>query len=171
MPMKYVLPLVIFASPAWAICNAGEETFMSCQIAGSAKFLEVCFDDKHATYSFGKAGQVPELTLQTTLAALDYRPWNATGTAIVEEVVFYNKNYAYAVRVGYERPWGEELYEDVPHRNFGGVTAFRGDRIILDMDCDRASVEFTWDVLLFEAKEALGLTWDDRALKWVALPD
>jgi hypothetical protein len=29
----------------------------------------------------------------------------------------------------------------------------------------------TWDVLLFEAKEALGLTWDDRALKWVALPD
>jgi hypothetical protein len=68
---------------------------MSCQISGSAKFLEVCFDDKHATYSFGKAGQVPELTLQTTLAALDYRPWNATGTAIVEEVVFYNKNYAY----------------------------------------------------------------------------
>ena len=141
MPMKYVLPLLVFASPAWAMSNAGEETFMSCLISGSAKSLEVCFDDKHATYRFGVAGQVPELTLQTRLAALDYRPW------------------------------GDEAYEDVPHRNFGGVTAGRGDKIILDIDCNRASVEFTWDVLLFGAKEALGLTWDDRALKWVALPD
>lgn len=171
MQVKYVLPYLMFASPAWAICNAGEETFMSCRIASSDKSLEVCFDDKVATYRFGVTGQVPELTLQTTHAALDYRPWNATGTAIAEEVVFYNKNYAYAVRGGYQRPWGDEEYEDVPHRNFGSVSAWRGDKIILEMDCDRSTVNFTWDVLLLEAKEALGLTWDDRALAWVALPD
>ena len=82
--------------------------------------------------------------------------------------MFYNKTYAYAVRGGYQRPWGDEAYEDVPHRNFGGVSAWRGDKTILDMDCDRATVEFTWDVLLIKAKAALGLKWDDRALKWIA---
>ena len=168
MSMKCVLPFVMFTSPAWAICGAGEQTFMSCHIAASPKSVEVCFDDKVATYRFGVAGQVPELTLQTTLAALDYRPWTGTGTAISEEVVFYNKTYAYAVRGGYQRPWGDEAYEDVPHRNFGGVSAWRGDKTILDMDCDRATVEFTWDVLMMKAKAALGLKWDDRALKWVA---
>lgn len=166
--IKFVVPFVMFASPAWAMCKAGEATFMSCTIANSAKSLAVCFDDKVATYRFGVAGRVPELTLQTTLAAVDYRPWNGSGTAISEEIVFTNKNYTYAVRGGYDRPWGDEAYEDVAHRNFGRVTAWRDDKVILDMACDRASVEFTWDVLLLEAKEALGLRWDDRTLMWVA---
>lgn len=167
MSMKWVLSFVMFAGPAWAVCDAGQNTFMSCQIAHSPKSVEVCFDDKVATYRFGVAGQVPELLLQATLAELDYRPWNATGISIAEETVFYNKNYAYVVRGGYQRPWGDEAYEDVPDRNFGSVSVWRDDKIISDLTCYRATVEFTWDVLLTEAKEALGLTWDDHALKWV----
>lgn len=169
--MKYIIAVTLWANPAWAACLADEQTFMSCQIENGLKTVEVCFDNANAYYRFGVEGQVPELALQSTLAELDYRPWNGTGQAIWEEVSFQNANYTYAVHGGFDRPWGDDVYEDIPHRNFGAVSVARDGQIFLDLDCDRASVVFTWDDLLWKAKVSLGFVWDDRALEWVALPD
>ena len=169
--MKYVITLIVLANPAWAACGAKEQTFMSCNIAASTKTLSVCYDDANAYYRFGVAGEVPELVLQSTIADLDYRPWNGLGRAIWEEVGFENQGYTYAVHAGFDRPWGDEVYEDVLERNFGAVSVTRNGDIIAELECARATVDYSWDDLLWKAKENLGFTWDDRALEWVALPD
>ncbi len=168
--MRLVIPFVIFASPAFALCEAGEETFMSCQIENSAKSVAVCFDDAAASYRFGIKGQTPELVITTSIADLDYVPWNGIGRAIWEAVRFSNGDYTYEAHGGFDRMFGLETDEDIAPAHFGGVSVTRGDALVVDLDCDRTTVTFAWDILLGDAKRKAGLSWDDRAREWVALP-
>ncbi|MFT5064767.1 MAG: hypothetical protein ACJAWC_000393 [Yoonia sp.] len=169
--MKYLFAFVVFANPAVAGCSDAELTFMSCQIEDSSKTLDVCYDDTNAYYRFGIAGQVPELALTASIADLDYRPWNGLGKDIWEEISFENGNYAYSVHGGYERPWGDETYEDVPNRNFGAVSVARYGEIFMDLDCDRSKIEFIWADDIWKIKESLGFVWVDNTREWVELPD
>lgn len=171
MQMRYLLPAVIFASPAFAICSADERTFMSCQIKDNSKSVAVCYDDSTAYYRFGPTGQPPELSLQVTIAGLDYRPWNGTGAGIWEEVAFVNNNYEYAVHGGVELARGDNGFEDAATQKFGAVSVARDGTIVLDLDCDDATVTFVPDLYLWNAKESLGLVWDYDVRKWVAQSD
>ena len=171
--MRYLLALFVFTNPAWAACEDGEVKFMSCQIENSINVLRVCYDEQAVHYRFGATGQTPDLALSSTIGAVDYTPWPGIGRSIWEEIRFENDGYRYAVHAGFERMFGDEEYEDVPHRGFGGVNVTRGaDEVeVVTLDCDRASVDFGWDDTLFNAKTALGFVWDDRTRMWTANPD
>lgn len=169
--MKYLVFCVVFANPAWAGCADSELTCISCQIEDSSKTVDVCYDDSNAYYRFGIAGRVPELALITSIADLDYRPWNGLWKDIWEEISFENGNYAYAVHGGYERPWGDETYKDVLNRNFGAVSVARDGEIFMDLDCDRSKIEFIWGDDIRKIKESLGFVWVYNTREWVELPD
>lgn len=164
------LLLCLCATAASAECGADQQTFMSCQIAGSAKLLEVCFDAELASYSYGRPGK-PELTLQEPVATLTYTPWPGVGSAIWEEVMFVNGGHTYTVHGGFDRPMGDEKPEDMINPHFGGVVVRKGDDILVELSCDPATVDFAWGEGLFDAKQDLGLVWDDRAREWIARPD
>lgn len=169
--MRYALVFCLLASPASAACRTGEQVFMSCQIEQSTKTVSVCYDEMRAYYRFGVAGQVPELSLAKPIADLDYRPWNGLGKDIWEEIRFRVGPYEYAVHGGYERPWGDELPEDNPYRNFGAVSVAYQGEVFMDLECDRATIDFTWADDILRAKERLGFVWDDRAREWSAKTD
>lgn len=169
--MKALLALLAFTNPAWAACDANENMFMSCQIEKSQSILRVCFDERDVFYRFGPLGQKPDLEISVSIADVDYTPWPGVGQAIWEEVSFQNDGHHYTVHVGFDRMFDEEEYNATPHHGFGGVLVTRGDVEVVALSCSRASVDFGWDVALFEAKTNLGNVWDDRTREWVELPD
>ena len=144
---------------------------MSCMIENSTKELSVCFTTETAFYRFGPVGETPELELVEPVETLNYTPWPGVGRSIWESVQFHNAEYSYEVAAGFERPWGEEVYEDVPERNFGGVVVRRNGKELTDLSCDRRSVDFTWTEDLSDAKRLWGYNWDTHNRVWVALPD
>ena len=162
--------LCLCATAAHAECAADQQTFMSCQIAGGAKVLDVCFDADMAQYRYGPAGK-PELTLREPVATLTYTPWPGVGRAIWEEVTFANGGHTYTVHGGFDRPMGDEKPEDMTNAHFGGVVVRKGDDILAELLCDPATVDFAWGEGLFDAKQDLGLVWDDRSQEWIAKPD
>jgi len=160
-----------FAVSAQAECLTGERTFMSCQIEDKTAILRVCFTNTDIHYRYGPRGSAPELSITETIGTVNYRPWNGVGRSIVEEVEFQTGRFAYRVYAGFERIFDEEEYEDIAHRQFGGVRVFEGDAEIATLLCERKTVDFAWEVELFEAKEGLGFVWDHREREWVELPD
>ena len=169
--MRSILALLAFTNAAWAECGPNEQTFMSCQIENSSDILRVCFDETDIHYRFGPRGKTPELALSDSIAMVDYLPWPGLGRAIWESVTFRTGDYAYEVTGGFERPFDEEAYEDIPHRSFGSVYVTRGGEDLIDLSCDRSTVDFAWDVRLWTAKTDLGFSWNDREKVWVELPD
>jgi hypothetical protein len=169
--MKYVLALIAFTNPAWAACLAGEEAFMTCQIENSTKSLRVCFDDQTTFYRFGTVGKPPELTLSEPIVTVDYRPWPGVGRSIAEGVTFMNDDYTYNVFAGFERMFGDEEYEDIPHRSFGGVRVQQGGIHMIELVCALKTVEFAWGEGLWSAKHNLGVVWSYETDDWVELPD
>lgn len=166
-----VTAIVLGSGAVEAACLKGEQTFMSCRIEGSNKQLRVCFDDRIAFYRFGVVGEAPELELAEPLFTLAYTPWPGTGRAIWEAVAIENAGYVYEVSAGFERMFDDEEFEDIPHRGFGGVRVTRGEAVIADLSCDRATVDYAWGEGLFEAKQNLGLAWNHVTREWVELPD
>lgn len=169
--LKTIGATVLIAGSAQAGCLEGEVTFLSCQIENSSAVLRVCHDDTTIHYRFGALGEAPELELSEDIWTVDYRPWGGVGRAIFEEVDFSTGPYIYTVYGGYERMFGDEEYEDIPHRSFGGVVVFQGDVEIANRQCQRETVDFAANPELFDAKEALGSVWDYRVREWIELPD
>ena len=166
-----VIAFVVFTHPTWAACSDGEDTFMSCQIKNSDRVLRVCFTKDTAHYRFGALGQPPELSLSEPIASLDYIPWSGVGRSIAEGVIFQNEGYRYVVAAGFERMFGDEEYEDISHRGFGGVRVLLNDDTVTALDCARETVDFAWGEGLFDLKRNLGFTWNDRTREWIELPD
>jgi hypothetical protein len=169
--LKLATFFTVLASPVWAICDVGEDEFMSCQIENSTKSVAVCFNNWFATYRYGVAGQMPELSLQSTIADLKYEPWNGSGRSIWEVVRFENEGYTYEVMGGFDRLWDDQTEEDIAPAQFGSVSVWRGSELVVDLECNRQTVSYTWDVLLWDAKTALGYRWDERSLVWTSSPD
>ena len=149
--MRLVLATLVFANPVWADCLEGEDTFMSCQIEDSPKTLRVCFTPETVHYRFGERDAAPDLTLSEPVSTIDYQPWGGIGRSISEEVTFTNLDYNYVVYAGYERMFGEEEFEDVEHRHFGGVLVTRGGEPVVQLSCARETADFSWGDGLFAA--------------------
>lgn len=170
--MRLVLIFTVCAGPVWAACGAGEQTFMSCDIADRAASVAVCFDDQAVYYRFGVTGKSPELALSAPVATVDYAPWSRRGSDVREAITFTNAGYAYAVYAGFQRWSGEDTsgkYFDP--QLYGGVRVTRGGEAIATFKCDPASVNYTWRTELYDMKTDLGLGWNDSAREWVASPD
>lgn len=169
--MRLAIVLICFTNAASAACLPDEQTFMSCKIEESGKSLRVCFDDTTTYYRFGYPDQVPDLALADPIGTVNYMPWSGVGRSIAEGVSFENEGYTYDTFAGFERMFGDEEYEDIPHRSFGGVNVWRQDALIAQLTCDRQTVDFAWGEGLYHAKEALGFSWNDRDRMWIELPD
>lgn len=144
---------------------------MACQIEGRDTFLRVCFTPDTAFYRYGPLKSEPELEISEPVATLDYRPWPGAGRSIFEDVIFTNEGYRYGVFAGIDRMFDDETEDDHPTPRFGGVSVKRGEDTLADLACDRATVDFDWGEELFEAKQALGYSWDPVDRMWVELPD
>jgi len=169
--MRLIFVLFLCTNAASAACLPDEQTFMACQIAENGKSLRVCFDDRTAFYRYGEPDQAPDLALSEPIASLNYEPWSGVGRSIGELVSFENKGYTYDVFAGFERMFGDEEYEDIPHRSFGGVRVSRDHAVAVELACDRQTVDFAWGEGLWSAKTNLGYSWNHRTREWVELPD
>lgn len=67
--------------------------------------------------------------------------------------------------------FGDEEYEDIPHRSFGGVRVQQGGIHMIELVCARETVEFAWGEGLWSAKHNLGVVWSYETDDWVELPD
>ena len=169
--VRYIFALLAFTNAAWADCAPRQEAFMTCQIEDSSKTISVCFDAHDVSYRFGVPGQPPELELHDRVATVNYTPWPGVGRSIWEAVKFENDGFSYVVFGGFERMFGDEEYEDVPHRGFGGVRVTRGDEEIITLTCARETVDFAWGEGLWTAKHDLGIVWDYQTETWIAPPE
>ena len=144
---------------------------MSCRIAETGKLLRVCYTDLDVFYRFGPPDTPPELELVDPVEGIDYIPWNGVGRSIAETIWFDNGGYSYEVYAGFERMFGDEEYEDIPHRSFGGVRVVRGDVQVTELTCARDTVDFGWGEGLYTAKTDLGFVWDYGERLWVQTTD
>jgi hypothetical protein len=162
--LRYTALLAAMAFPALADCQPPWETFMSCEIEGSGKRLEVCFDRQAAAYNFGPQS-APELELIYPIAELAYRPWPGVGSSIWEEIDFPHAGHLYTVSAGIDRRVRED--ETEPPRLWGGVEVRKGAQVLATLQCAPETVAFSWSQGLYEAKEAAGFSWDYSRHEWV----
>ena len=140
---------------------------MSCDIADRDRVLAVCHDDNRVTYSFGRPGQPPELTLSEPVRTVAYHPWSGVGREIAEGVDFQNGAYAYRTYAGFQKLLEGESDDDGVERSFGGVRVLRDGQEIASLVCDPVSVVYGYSSRIYDIKQALGLQWDDRSRAWV----
>ncbi|QEE36208.1 hypothetical protein FTO60_11115 [Octadecabacter sp. SW4] len=166
--MVRFLPFLVLATPAVAECLPQGETFVSCTIAESGKQLEVCINGGDALYTYGAAGQAPELALREPIRDLDYRPWPGIGRTIWEEIAFARGGYAYLVFGGINRE-ASDIDDEIQVTAFGGVEVYQGETLLTRLSCVPETVDFTWTNALSDGKRAAGLEWDLRARRWVPI--
>ena len=169
--MRLAFALSLFCGGAQAACLAGEQTFMACGIAGRGDRLGVCFDADTVFYRYGPADGPAELELSVGIESVAYTPWPGIGRAIWESVSFANADYTYEAFAGFDRMLADEANDGMDVAAFGGVHVLRNDEIIATRTCAGDSVAFGWDSALFEAKSALGQSWDIGNRQWLTLDD
>ena len=150
----------LMAGSAMAACPIGTGTVLSCTARGGTKVLDVCLDSGAGviSYAYGAPGRAPELFLERAIAGIEHRPWPGIGRSIWESTVFYNQGYAYEVFISVDR-----MAENQPA--IGGVLLQKGGKEVAQVDCDAGSADIgLWAVS--DAKEALGLCWDQGAQIW-----
>ncbi len=167
--MKLAFLFVVVGVPAWATCGTDEQTYLSCKIENSRKVLSICLNDDAATYRFGIDRRPAELSITEPMATFRYVPWNGLGRSIWEVVEFYNGAYTYEIEAGFDRMFDDQAELDFPL--FGSVRVTRDEQTVVTLECDRTTVDYNWDTLIWEAKRRLGLEWDDQAIDWVAKSD
>jgi hypothetical protein len=165
MLLRSAIAILAFTTAAHAACGPPQEAFLTCQIEGGSKVLNVCYDDTTVTYTYGPEGAA-ELTLTEPISTIAYTPWPGVGRAIWEEVTFQNGTYSYTIHAGFDRMFGDETEADNPTPHFGGVVVERDGALVVDLDCIRGTVDAPWGEGLYSAKEALGLVWNPVAREW-----
>ena len=162
--MRYSGPVLTFvcmvSGQILAACPVGTQTVLTCTAKGGAKTLAVCIDPGRAeiSYAYGNPGRQPELFMSRSIDEIDHRPWPGIGRSIWESTVFYNQGYAYEVFISVDR-----MAEDQPP--IGGVVLRKDNHQVAQVDCDAGTAEIgLWAVS--DAKEALGLCWDQDRQNW-----
>jgi hypothetical protein len=154
--MRRTLILICLASPAAASCP--DLAVLTCTTAGGAKVLEVCLAGEALTYSFGKAGKSPDITLTEPLANGTYTPWNGIGRAIWESTTFTNDGFVYEAWSSFDRLDENAVLE-------GGVNVLKGDRLQAEVRCDAGSVTAGFDQL-FPVMQTKGFCWNRDSFVW-----
>ena len=150
------------AGMAQAGCPAGSQVVLSCLARGATGALDVCIERANGivSYSYGPMNGPAELSLSEPIKEVEHRPWPGIGRSIWETTVFRNAGYVYEVFSSVDR-----MDRDQPVT--GGVLLYKGGKEIARVDCDAGTVEMgLWAVT--DAKEALGLCWDQGGETWNA---
>ena len=140
--------LTFAATQAHALCQPGEEPFMTCTFQDGRKAVDVCVHVDQvitASYRFGPTGGTPELALTVPNMDLDYTPWPGVGGSIWERLVFTNNDVEYDVYASRVRG-ADENGNGQPAR--GGIEVRQNGTVLATLICDKGSVDFPWtDVL------------------------
>ena len=91
----FLLGILGLSSTAHAACTAGK-TLFSCTTTNN-KYVELCDNGATLQYSFGKAGQTPELALSVPRARASTYQWQGVGRWINYRVRIPNGNTFYEV--------------------------------------------------------------------------
>lgn len=151
--------LALMPLSAHAACQAGSEPVQSCSLSGGNKVLDVCLMQDSMSYSFGKAGEDPDLRLSAPITQAGYVPWNGVGRSIYEEVSFYNQGVTYLVWYAVDRTIDA-------HPISGGIVVRQGDKQLATMSCDENSVITGFDAV-YDRMTTLGHCWAYETHEWV----
>jgi hypothetical protein len=122
--------LVIFAvatSAAQAKCTSLKNTIFSCNTT-KGKYVEVCDAGANIGYSFGKAGNTPELALQIERRRASTHQWDGMGRYISYAVNIPNGNTIYSVFSGVDRNGDEHGIE-------AGVNVEISGKLVASIKC------------------------------------
>ncbi|ANB35842.1 hypothetical protein A6024_18085 [Rhodovulum sulfidophilum] len=155
--------LALSASQAAADCGRGNILFTFCDIAGKDTVLRVCHDDFTVTYSYGVAGEVPQLYLSEAIATVDYHPWDAPDPTS-GSITFRNGEYAYEVTSLFVT---QAFADDIPSAaHFGWVTVTRNGEIVVKLECRPEPSRYVYGGSLYERTTAMGLEWNGYERGW-----
>ena len=153
--------VALLAGQAWADCGA-DQLVMTCRIDGKTTAVHLCQGPDSVRYRYGTPGKSADLVLTSTLAELEYLPWNGIGRSIYEEVTFRNAGYAYVVWAALDR----QITEDDPGEQLsGGVEVRQGDKVVASLICEPFTIDARIDAL-YEAKTRAGQCWEPTDFTW-----
>jgi len=137
--------------------SANWTELFSCTVAGSNKKASVCAATDQVRYTFGNAGQIPKVRLQSKLTQT-YVPWMGVGLYVNDDVSFSSGDMTYQVYSSLDRsPQNPSLT--------GGIDVIQSDKIIAALQCDKDSIYSS----IPEASRLLemtGLCWDKNGETW-----
>jgi hypothetical protein len=118
----------LYAAPILAKCHQKDKTLFFCKIQKSGKILEVCDKGKTLSYSFGKKGKKPELSLVVPRADASTYQWGGIGSSESYSVTIPNGDTNYSVF------WQvDKLEKDYPETS-GVIVEVKG-KIVATINC------------------------------------
>ncbi|GAA3853890.1 hypothetical protein [Celeribacter arenosi] len=138
-----ILPFVILASPAHAVCALNQEVIFQC--LDGAKTIELCLtpSDQNVTYRFG-AASAPEIELTRGFDEIEMVPWNGIGRSIWDQVTVSNGNFAYGLF------WNYDKFDETAS---GGLQVTRGESVVARRACTAEGI-YNFDILRIAMQEA-----------------
>lgn len=118
--------LIVSSSMLSAAC-APKNLIFSCQTV-KGKIIEVCDNKNTITYSFGKSGQTPEITVNAKRNKVTTYQWNGIGNWMSYSVNIPNGKTNYNVFFGVDR-------NDENHPIEAGVMVNIGDKTVATVKC------------------------------------
>ncbi|MCK4712099.1 MAG: hypothetical protein KAT26_04390 [Marinosulfonomonas sp.] len=174
MRILYLLiSLSIISGPAFAQCASLDDTFMSCTLANGRKAVHVCVDGPDLTYSFGRIGQAPELTLSVPVVDANYIPWPGISN-IFETVIFTNRKISYVVTGGKHRIYPKQDDGEIEVEVWGNIEVIENrndvenEKVLAVLECDAGSVHFSYGGSIYDAKKAANQCWNSYDQQWNA---
>jgi len=160
--MRFAVLVAALGLPGM-VAAAGCEgaVILSCPVAGSEKYLDVCAGPGGFSYVFGPDG-APEIALVAPYESGPVTPWSGVGRSIWSSVRFLNAGYAYEAWLSVDRLSEEQALE-------GGVMvlAMPAEEVIAEVTCRPGEV--AGDLFgLEDAMAQAGYCWDLEVFAWRA---
>lgn len=104
MKNTVILTTLLLSIPlsAHAACQSEQQTVFSCTTT-KGKVIQVCDQQQHLEYSFGKPSQKPEIVVQVERSAASTTQWPGVGRYMSYSVEIPNGKTVYSVYWGVDR--------------------------------------------------------------------
>jgi len=140
MKNTVILTALLLSIPlsAHAACQSQQQTVFSCMTA-KGKVIQLCDQQQHLEYSFGKPAQKPEIVVRVERSAASTTQWAGIGRYMSYSVEIPNGKTVYSVFWGVDRLSEEHVIEAGVHVEVNGTHAAtvlcKGeDKIIQNME-------------------------------------
>ncbi|MEY4584367.1 MAG: hypothetical protein RJB10_864 [Pseudomonadota bacterium] len=128
---------VVFTTSAFAKCEVGGKTIFACTTV-NGKYIEVCDLGKSITYTFGRVGKKPEISLNVLRNKVTNIPWSGMGRGMVSTVQIPNANTVYEVFFNVNK----QLKENEESRSNMGVEVYVNNKYISTINCKANSKSY-----------------------------
>ena len=144
-----VLAALLLPLPALA-CDKGEKPVFSC-VTTKGKEIKVCQATTAITYSFGKPGQPPELTLSEDNGTFDYLADSGSGMG-TEYLNFKNGKTRYNLEIFtvFDRQYSDSKTE---FSESASLNVMQGGKSLAVLDCKEPTIKFDPSAIVANAKK------------------